>query len=255
MRYLFSGLNKCPSNCKYCFAKWENKYYSMPQFNINTINDNLSDKLVLYPCCDSDFFAQSDAENIMNNLLTINKKVYISISTKNSISNSSLDKIQKLDRYLRINNLGFVKISISFSTKYRIDEIEQNTLSYSERLKLLKLLTDKKIFTSIIFKPILPFIPVNEYLEIIDDCANIIDKIVIGGLYINKTTEFYKEYIKNRYQTETHPVNWLSEITVWDYFEDKNKNNMIRDYAKTKSIKVFDSDIELIKSISNEKEE
>lgn len=245
MRKLFSANSRCKAECAYCFAKWSGIYSKQPIFEQEIIEER---EAIIYPCCDGEFFEQQNYLCITKSIMDKMEKVYISISTKKRIEPNMLAALTDLNKKLTDNNKGFVKLSISLSNKERIPEIEVGTLSYNERLKMLRNIALTDMPTAVTIKPILPFIPVQEYFSIIDDIAPIVDRVLLGGLYVSPDTDFYKEYIDGKYITEKREVTWLTGKPVWDYVASADQIEQIRKYAIHKGLLTFDSDIELIRS-------
>lgn len=244
-REFFSGDVSCSANCLYCFAKWQDEKSKHPKFSVEKILNSNDDSVVIYPCCDSDFFKQNI---ILDDVLKLdNKFIYVSISTKRMISVEQLDYLKKLDSELKQKNRGFVKLSVSFSNKYFIDELENGTMSYGERVNLLRQVQDMGIYTSAIIKPILPFISLTEYKEIIDDLA-FVKKFLLGDLYVDFNTEFYKKYICGKYNANIRKTVWLNEPEYWNVIVDDEKKLLLHKYIEKKNCDSFESDISLIMS-------
>ena len=131
-RQLYSWNKPCPMGCSYCFAKWPN-YTGQPAIDYLW---NCPSNSIIYPCCDSDM---ADGAEISERLLNIAKKsprMYVSISVKRMPELDSLESLNTLNRYLKDTNKGFVKIGISLTTKYRLEEIEPGTDSFFQRKEL-----------------------------------------------------------------------------------------------------------------------
>lgn len=246
MRNLCSVQTPCAGGCKYCFAKWNDIYSRQPTLEKVTINDDCT---ILYPCCDGEFFDQDEIIAIVKNVSKTAKRVYISVSTKREMQEKEFENILSLNRWLTETDKGFVKFSVSISTKTKICEIEPNTITYNERISLAKRLRQSKIRSSLTLKPILPFISLQEYIDIIRDFHPYMKDITIGGLYVNPNSEFYKYYIQNNYTYNKRQVCWLDNKPEWFYVEDTEKMKQIRLYASQYSINTFDSDEALIKSM------
>lgn len=161
-----------------------------------------------------------------------------------------LKSICELNDFLVQNEKGFVKVAVSFAA-LSIDELEQGTLSYRERLELLAELSRLGLPTSVTLKPVLPFVSNEEYNDILKDCAKLVKRITIGGLYVNRNTAFFKKYIDGKYQTKPRRVSWLSGQPLWDYVCQEEKLLSIANSAVEKGLLVFESDEELIKSFVN----
>ncbi|WIV13134.1 hypothetical protein [Proteiniborus sp. MB09-C3] len=246
-RILFSTASKCLSGCSYCFAQWES-YDSQPLF---IESNGQEDYEIIYPCCDGEFFKDSEnIEGLEHYVFNKNSPIIISFSTKNDISNLTLKRISKLNERLVAQNKGFIKISTSITNISMISELEPFTISYIKRIELLKKIYENGIPTSLVLKPILPFICEEEYHKIIDDSLKYTRLILIGDLYVNKNTDFYDKYVRH-YSYEQRLVNWLDSRPVWNVIESsKIKHNLIS-YIESKSALSFENDIDLLKYIHN----
>lgn len=244
MRKFFSSNIPCKAGCKYCFAKWENIYSEFPRLESEKINEKES---IIYPCCDGDFFSQKELIDNMRNIAAKSEKVYFSISTKFSIIDEEIDIISKFNDELISQNKGFVKLAISLSNISMINEIEPGTSSYTERLQLAEKLFRTRLLFAVTIKPILPFVPIEEYYKIMDDFSKYTKYFLIGGLYINKKSTFYSQYIKPETPVNRRIVEWLPEHPDWDYIQDEKQFKLIRKYAKKNGLYIFDSDVDLIK--------
>ncbi len=249
-RKFFSGNVPCGASCSYCFAKWQNVESKHPIFAVEKLIKSDDDSVIIYPCCDSEFFEQSIP---LKDILKLkNRFIYVSISTKQMINTNQLNYLKLLDNELKRENRGFVKLSVSFSNKYYIDRLEKGTTTYRQRVNLLEQVQNMGIYTSAIIKPILPFITLTEYKEIIDDLA-FIKKFVLGDLYVDINSRFYKEYIEGKYDVSIRKVAWLNEPEYWNVIEDVEKKRQLYEYIEKKSCEYFESDNNLILSYIHKK--
>ena len=241
-RMMLHALIDCPYQCQYCFAKWE-KY----QNNFMSI-ENIGNNIIIYPFCDSEILFQNYKDclsSIVDKSINENKRIIISISTKTNLSNSILNDLELIHEKLKINS-GFIKLGVSFSNK-SISSIEKGTSIYWERIDLLRRLSKYSIKVAVVLKPILPFIVLNEYIEIVNDTIRFTDKYLLGGLYVQEQTGFYKKYIQDKYITELRKVNWLTGVS-WLYIDSTKTQKEIEGYVLTQGKSVFNSDQELIES-------
>lgn len=245
MRKLFSATAHCNAGCKYCFTKWDNIYSEQRPFGLEHL---CSKEAIVYPCCDGEFFDQENYISIAKSMMAEMDKVYFSISTKSVVTDQMLSEISKLNKLLHSEDKGLVKFSVSVSNKTRIDEIEPGTISYSDRLKTAYRFVDAGIPCSLTLKPILPFIHNEEYFEILSDFSSVINRVLVGGLYVCDKTDFYKEYIEEKFNSEKREVMWLENRPVWDYVCDTQKMVQIKKYATQLGLLIFDSDTEVIRS-------
>ena len=130
-----------------------------------------------------------------------------------------------------------------------IDEIEPATMSYKERIKLAKFFSSINFPLSLTIKPVLPFIPYYEYASILEDFSPYLNHVLIGGLYLNKDSSFYQDYLRNNFACTKRRVTWLPDHPNWDYIEDPELMEKIKAYAKEFNMKVFTSDSSVVKSM------
>ncbi|MBR6862445.1 MAG: radical SAM protein [Acidaminococcaceae bacterium] len=250
-RKLYSASHQCPAGCKYCFAKWTDTYLTQPVFGSETID---GDSSVIYPCCDGELFVQGTYIDEMKKLSESTNKMYLSISTKCGLDQKTFNAIADFNSFLVQNQKGFVKLSISLATKTMIDVIEPGTLSYNSRLELLKQIVETGLPTSITLKSVIPFVSNTEYFDIIDDCSKIVDKLLVGGLYINEKSMFFKQFIQGKFRTVLREVSWLIDHPIWPYVDQDEKIIEISTYAAKLNMQVFDTDVDLIRALCIEKE-
>lgn len=245
-RVLYSLKTKCPGGCQYCFAKW-NEYaphFSSPssEFQINRIQ-----KHIVYPCCDGDFITCDSFFDIIGELST-KKNLIISISTKQLLSKDTLKILKDINENLRING-GFLKLGVSLTTKSMIKEIEPGTTSYQERIETLVHIIDSEIPVAVTIKPILPFIPLEEYQEIVDDTA-FVGQYVTGSLYVCPDTDFFRKYILGKYPYSLRKVNWINDECKWLYVLQDERIELLRNYISAKGLQEFSSDVSFIQSVA-----
>ncbi len=247
MRILYSASSPCRAGCKYCFAKWRDIYPGQP--TLGEINPEKDEKkAIIYPCCDGEFFDQHNLVKMVEEYAQSMEKVYVSISTKQHMTEKNLYELVQLNNDLITANKGFVKFSISISNKTMLDEIEPGTMPYSERLGLAKCISETGIPNSLTLKPILPFISEDEYFEIIDDFSLYFRHILVGGLYVNQNSDFFLKYIAGKWDATPRSVEWITDAPKWDYIADESKISAIRDFSSNRNLHVYDSDTDLIKS-------
>lgn len=245
MRKLYSATTPCKAGCKYCFSKWDGVYAEQPVLSIEPICEK---EAIIYPCCDGEFFDQRNIIDMIKSVMDRMDKVYLSISTKQLLTPERLQTIIELNNLLQYQKKGFVKFSVSLSSKYSTVNIEPGTVGYEERLSIAQRLRDAGIPNSLTLKPILPFIKTDEYFEILNDFSSTTNRILVGGLYVCPETRFYHEYIKGRYQSEKHEVNWLAEKPIWDHIRDEKKITDIKEHAQSLNMLVYESDLDVVKS-------
>lgn len=245
-RTLYSTQSKCSGGCKYCFASWGSQAPKFPlvdaEFAIHR-----AQKHVIYPCCDSDFVEHTALFASLETLAE-QSNIIVSISTKQLLSDETLSFLKHIHEKLE-EKAGFLKLSVSITTKSMIEEIEPGTASYQDRIKMLERIVTMKIPSAVTLKPVLPFIPITEYQTIIDD-TTFVGKYLTGSLYVHPDTDFFKHYIENKHAVGTKAVNWISGECKWMSVLQDERIEEIRRYIKSKGLEEFSSDIALLEAFS-----
>jgi len=237
----------CQFECKYCFSKWG----SIPSKTIDIHEDNKI--TVFYPLCDSELGNQSmhELETLVQERININsdgKKLIVSISTKDARFATHIPFLSKLHKAVSTTG-GFVKLGVSF-TNISYDSLEQGTASFEERITLLDILSKFDFKLSVVLKPILPFVAVDEYIKIVERSSNYVNNYLIGGLYVEKDNDFYNTYIKDnkdKYNATSRTVAWLNN-TSHLYIGSEEIQTEIACYIASIGKKVYSSDIEMIET-------
>ena len=225
-RVFLQGPRTCPFACKYCFAEFSCFQEAKPRLDIREATQGK----ILYPSCDTEVgLSASRIDEIAEFANTLNA-IAVSISTKRKPSEGFLSALVKLDE--KLYGLGvLLKVSISVSTKYQISDIEKGASQYAERLEMASQLRKHGIATSVNLKPVLPFIQISEYLEIVDDFFERCSDFLLGGLYLDRKTQFGKEII------EEYPdlilnrcIEWMPGQPLWTTCYDNFKIDKILDY-------------------------
>lgn len=234
-RILYTNTHRnCPFNCEYCFAKFS-QYQKKQVQDIDSINITSSQTSVLYPACDYDLFAFSNAAKTIEEIYIEGHS--ISVSTKAYITNTEISRLSILNNKIRSNN-DILKIAVSISSKTLLNKIENGTTGFEKRIENLKRLQSAGISTGLTLKPLLKEIPIDEYLSIIDSCKPYVKGIVIGDLYLDSATTL-KDHQKK-------PISWLDNNPSWFYEDMTSYINTITKYCKKQSVPCFESDISFI---------
>lgn len=238
MRKLCPAKLPCSAGCKYCFSTWSS-------YQKNAQNEDVEQGVkgvVIYPCCDGDYFMQSGMDETIRRYAEQYQHICISISSKLEPSREALKSLFSLNDWLVSTGRGMVKYAASFSTISMIGEIEPNTMSDEKRYQIASEFKENGIPVSLTLKPVMPFIPGEEYCSIIKKYSELTKYVVSGGLYINKDTDFYKSYIMNRYPITKRRVTWLPDKPLWDYLDPREQMEQIEKYCFARDIALFESD-------------
>ena len=172
-----------------------------------------------------------------------------SFSTKRMLDDADLLYIKSLNDKMSVSKKGQIKLSISITTKTMVDQIEPNAASYYDRLALAKKIVELGIPSSVMLKPVLPFVPIDEFREIVDDfCAIGINSFITGDLYVEPDSVFFRKYIENSPWTiKRKKVSWLKSKPTWTSVDSSvDLITEIKQYIREIGAHHYDSDQEFI---------
>ena len=241
-RTFMSGVIRCSNGCGYWFSNWENHTgFSLSFSPLNGVGWR-----VVYPVCDSEANIQGlEFWDDMERCLRENPKCILSLSTKNMWSDEMLDKLRRMGEKFGRER---IKLSVSFSCKAQIGEIEPRALPYDLRIYLLRKVAERGILHSVMMKPLLPFVPLEEYMEIVDDTCPFCADYVSGDLYLDRSTLFYQRYIKDKFDTGIRYCNWMQREV---YYVKHPQEMDIVHYIRSRRLYWYASDVEFLEKQIN----
>jgi hypothetical protein len=226
----------CPFGCSYCFAAF--RAYSRPVTfeSVERDRSQLEGIDVIYPACDVDLFAYSDAIEILERAALLGCS--ISVSTKAALTEERVERIASIATRMRAQG-HVLKIGSSFSTKRGIHDTEPRTATYDSRMLTLQLLNQYRVTTSIVLKPVRVEIPAREYCEIVRDAERFTRLVLIGEEYLDPDAS-------TNLIAETRIVGWASGQPTWPVKGAADHLRGIADYARSLGLECFFSDLELM---------
>lgn len=237
----------CKNNCIYCFSK--TKIY---QKNKNFYDLKLDKKeYIIYPFCDDEIIIDTNFEKKLKEIINDSNYIILSFSTKNIINEKLIKKILDIDKLLKSKNKWFLKISITITTKSKIDEIEKWTCSFDNRLENLEILNKNQILNSVIIKPILPFLDISEYIEIVSETSKFTKNFMLWWLYFTKEMWIFDKYIKNNFSYKEKQLNWLEIKQKYYSIEQREKKKKLEECIRNIWGNYFDSDVDFLLEIKN----
>ena len=235
----------CPYGCSYCFTKFSQYDRPMNLAMLESSSSLLDNIDVLYPACDVDLFARSDALTVLERVVALGRS--ISISTKAPLRQSVVSTIA--GHAGQMAHTGkILKIGVSFATKYHVPDIEPRTPSYNMRLDALRSLGQEEIPCAAVVKPLLADIPDSEYEEILDDVGGITPYVLLGEEWLDSRPERQRSCIKEPREAivSKQPVTWIGGKPDWPIRETPDRLDRLNKYAANLGLDVSESDIDLM---------
>ncbi len=240
---------KCPFGCSYCFALF--KDYAAPA--ALEVAENTPELLrnidVLYPACDVDLFALPDALAILWRTARLGRSV--SVSTKARLSRRVLRELPSIVGFLRERNC-ILKIGVSFSTKHRIPEIEPGTAAYNVRIENLRRLRDAGVSSAVVLKPILAELPVDEYVELVEDTSALCGVYLLGDRYLDPSVSDAAG--ATTVERRLRVVGWVQGRPTWPVEVATAHLSAIKRAIENKGLQFFESDLDLMKNLEVERQ-
>jgi DNA repair photolyase len=250
-RLLCSAARGCDIGCVYCFARFSNYERAESSSPVSEV-----DAEVIYPSCDGEVDAQSVAT--LTKLLehaSARPELVVSLSTKRNIDSRTFEALVDLDNVLRVQHGGFLKAAISLSCSSSWHSLEPGAAPPLQRLETLRRLADSPIETGLTLKPVLPFIDILEYHEIIDRASPFCSHFLMGGLYVDPGSDFYATYGPEMPLPVSRKVGWVEDEPEWPYVESSAQMASIKGYIQAHGGYAHESDIQLIDAIRLERDE
>jgi len=212
------------------------------------LQDSLSrSNVVIYPVSDSESLFDDIFFDCIERIFGEYNDSIIGISTKNTILFDAIDRIKNTnEKQQSLNSGNFIKINVAFTNINQISEIESGCATYEERIQLLKSLKHHKVPCSVSIKPILPFISIEEYKKIIDDTIVFSNCYVLGDLYVDEGSEFFKNYFQESEKTKLKTVSWLNTKPKWLVAESPHIKLELHKYIAENNGVSFENDREML---------
>lgn len=237
---------KCPFGCTYCFADF--REYQAP-VTLETVEQNptlLCDVDIVYPACDVDLFALPDPVGLLWRTARLGKS--ISVSTKAKLSRKMVGEVSAVAASLR-DAACVLKVGVSFSTKYRVPQLEPHAVSYDVRLDNLRFLQAAGVPTCAVLKPIMASLPVAEYLEIVRDTSAHTSLFLLGDRYLDSATQSPDLTSLPGAELTNRRVHWAPGQPTWPVQVAADHVAAIkRGIVKIKK-HYFDSDLQLMQAL------
>ena len=246
-RALYARSKPCAFACRFCFSEFAS-YTPNAHFTAETTPKGT----ILYPSCDGEFFTDQSAVRALDAVLeTPGSPILVSISTRAPITTRLAREIAHWNLILRSGRGGFVKVSLSASSKFSLTRDEPFAANYQSRIDSLQELSSVGVPSSLNLKPLLPDIEIGEYAEIVGDAAPFVSRFLLGGLYLDPTKGFGRAMIE-RYGsiTKARVVDWLPNRPIWPYIEDTHKTEVLTRIIVASDCRPFMSDMDVMSDLA-----
>ncbi|GAA4065110.1 hypothetical protein GCM10023065_15970 [Microbacterium laevaniformans] len=234
----------CRFGCTYCFAQFAQYEQPRTLSELQAEPTLARDVDVIYPACDTDLFARSDFEEILQTVAKFGKS--ISISTKASIGRRAVAALQATTVQLEKSG-AVLKVGVSVSTKYSVAEIEPRTPGYRSRVRSLAQLKSAGIANSLVFRPLLADVSDREYEEIMRDCEGLTERILLGDEWLDAGDRFRVARGADATPViSVRSVGWARSNPDWAQRYIPGRAQSLQSYGESLGFRVFDSDASLM---------
>lgn len=240
-RVLVSYDNECPFRCRHCYT------FELPQSGklrtadeiVNSLKDEEFD--IVYVSQRTENFINQEAGVLLCEKLYDRYKKDVFIITRCVLEDAYIERLRELNESMKTERRQlFMGVSICANKSYKEIELGKGVPSPKERADFMKRMKELGIKTVLFLRPIFPneMIPLQEYFEVIDECKDGIDAIVLAGLMVSKkiseelgicyediagNVDMESEYLAGAKDFEMRMVDVQDEITAIEGYS-RNKN-------------------------------
>lgn len=210
-RELVSFKGRCPMDCKHCFAREITDENEEENDIEDIINDLKSKKFdVVYVSHYKENFYNAEKGVCLCEKIYDEFNCDICVITRCILTSELLVRISNLNDKMKLrgNKLTFC-ISIPAYDSYAKFEKSKIVPTPQQRIDFAGQLKDSSITTIVTIRPMFPssIVPTSEIYKIVDNCANKVDAILTGGLYVSdsiiKCLNINKEEIEFLHEVES----------------------------------------------------
>ncbi len=249
-RVLISYDDLCPYQCKHCYTLDIDRLDKSRE--IEEIVDSIEGAKfdIVYVSQRRENFIKQDQGIELCEKVFERYKCNILIITRNVFTQHYIDRLKELQR--RMDKIGkrlFVAVSIFATKSFALSENPNKVPSPYERIKFLEKMSQEKIETITLIRPVFPnsIVPIEELYEIVDLCSKFSSCVVSSGLAVNdnilwrlglKSEDFC--YVDNMDYLEGAMEGKLRFVNV------SRELSLLKQHCKKDKVKCFDHTMEAI---------
>lgn len=238
-----AGRKGCTFGCLYCFTR-EPGYQRCPRLDILRTRDLVSSSIsseVVQPACDTEFLLLADWRNYLDELISVGK--IISFATKADIDGDDLQSLSEVNKILMASG-KVLHIGVTIVRLRDWKDIEPHAPSPLARIASLRRLWEAGIPTTVLMRPMMPTVTVDEIDELVDRTYRFCYGYLSGPLYLTPAME---EYMRRKNQ----PFTVTERIATWQEGQPRLRiaecldlEDHLRKAAESKGRRLFDSNLE-----------
>lgn len=238
-----AGRKGCRFGCLYCFTR-ESDYQRCPRLDILRTRDLVSTSVsseVVQPACDTEFLLLADWRNYLDELISVGK--IISFATKADIDGDDLQSLSEANKILMASG-KVLHIGVTIVRLRDWKDIEPHAPSPFARIASLRRLWEAGIPTTVLMRPMMPMVTVDEIDELVDRTYRFCYGYLSGPLYLTPAME---EYMRRRNQ----PFTMTERIATWQKGQPRLRivecldlEDHLRTAAESKGRRLFDNNVE-----------
>jgi len=240
--YASMGNKPCNLGCIYCFVNAEgypgagrvDTQEGLQQL-IFEIEKEENIKIIL-PSHDVELFLVKNWSEELMKLAEFG--LFIVISTKLSLDRGvpprnweRIDQLKRIDARLKSNNNALLQIAVSITRLTDWKEIEQFTSSPEERITTVQRLSEAGLAVNIAIRPTLPFVPREEFEELIARTAPYCESYLTSPLYLTPKMKSYMDKRYPGYEVELFRPAFMQGGTEIETVNTRKTMDMVKEIA------------------------
>lgn len=234
-----AGRKGCRHGCIYCFTQADSfkRCPRFDEFRVRELHDKYFDSEFIQPSIDTELLLLPNWKHFIDEMVAVGKP--ISFATKSIVSQEQLDYLTKINKIL--NSTGnFLNVGVTIVKLYNWELIEPHAPSPQERLETLRALKEAGIFTTVLLRPLIPTLTLNEIDEIVAMTHENCYGYLAGPLYVN---DRMKEYFKKQscpINIEMLEVDWQEGSPTLEAVVSRDKEIYLAESALKHGTTLFD---------------
>jgi DNA repair photolyase len=236
---------KCSYSCPFCYVGYGGfaSYDSMSVQEIITwVRNQQTTFNIIYISGDTDSFAPPRTEKALQLLEGLSEfGVDLLFTTRYVFDDKQLEVLRRVNnKQKKINKLLIGCVSISQLNDLRVEP--EPIPSVNDRIYQLKRFKQIGIASVLAMRPLLPTVPLNDYLKLVDLVKNNVDLILGSDWFTDQNGEIESKVLNgdaHNFSQRNEKMDFYSSSETWNVYENKHLKQTIKKYCTDNNIKFY----------------